>query len=166
MGERTKVNYDFVKVNKLFIKILRNLSGRKKLSITTEEYNQRQQKRQFFKPLVENEDQESGILRGGAITRNIRRRQVDGYDEDSALKQARLRDVSEHHLYRQRRIAPTQEATTDKVALVHNANVVSIHRHIVEILKFQNCQGAYFNSLNEAQKENIQQQIADNLEGK
>ena len=113
----------------------------------------------MLKPLVE--DDEMGIIREGAITRGIRRQQVEDYDEESAPKQARLRDVSEHHLYRERTIVPTRKEESQQVALVHNAKVVSVVKHAVEILKFHNGQGAYFNSLNDEQKDNIQQQMAD-----
>ena len=116
------------------------------------------------KPLAD--DEEAGIIRQGAITRNIRRHQVEEYDEDSAPKQARMREVSGHHLYRERLIAPRQDNSTEVVALSHNARVVSIHRHVVEILKLQEFKGAYFNSLNNAEKENIQQEMADTAEGK
>lgn len=142
--------------------MFRLLSGRQNRGITTEEFNRRRMLQN--KPLVD--DEERGIIRQGAITRNLRRHQVEEYDENSAPKQARMREVSSHHLYRERMIAPSQDKSTDVVALAHNASVVTVHRHIVEILQMQNWQGAYFNSLNEAEKENLQQAMADDVVGK
>ena len=113
----------------------------------------------MLKPLVEDDDM--GIIREGAITRGMRRQQVEDYDEETAPKQARLRDVSEHHLYRERTVVSNKTEPSQQVALVHNATVVSVVKHAVEILKFHNGEGAYFNSLNDEQKENIRQQITD-----
>ena len=104
-------------------------------------------------PLVE--DEERGIIREGAITRGLRRRQVEDYDEETAPKQARLRDISDHHLYRKRMFASAVDETSNQVALVHNAAVVSTHKHVVEILKLQNFEGAYFKALDQAQRDNL-----------
>ena len=64
-------------------------------------------------------------------------------------------------MYRERTIVTNKVDAPQQVALVHNAKVVSVVKHAVEILKFHNGQGAYFNSLNDDQKENIRQQLAD-----
>ena len=153
----------FVEIVKWFSKIkIRLLNGRRRRGITTEEFDRRRAIQS--KPLAE--EYEAGVLRQGAITRDLRRHQVDEYNEDSAPKQARMRDISGHHLYRERMITPSQDKSTDVVALSHNAKVVSVHRHIVEILKLQNCDGAYFNSLNESDKENARQHMSEIVEGK
>ena len=132
--------------------------------MTQSQYDQRNQSLERVRPLVEDEDR--GIIREGAITRGLRRRQVDDYDEETAPKQARLRDVSEYHLFRKRTIvAPKIDDTSNQVAMVHNAAVVSTHKHVVEILKLQNFEGAYFNSLTRDQKDNLESQIEGQIDG-
>ena len=150
---------------KYYITVLRSLSGKGKKAITQQQYEARLQRAQAVEPLVE--DEERGIIREGAITRTLRRRQVEEYDEETAPKQARLRDVSDFHLYRKRTIAPSIDDSSNQMALVHNAAVVSTHKHVVEILKLQNFTGAYFNSLNKAEKENLRTQIeSTEIQGK
>ena len=121
---------------------------------------------QDTRPLVDVDEQfERGIIREGAITHSLRRRQVEEYDDETAPKQARLRDISEHHLFRKRTIAPSVDDSSSQVAMVHNAAVVTTHRHVVEILRLQKFKGAYYNSLNNDQKENIKAQIEGQMGG-
>ena len=159
------MEYNLYNINK---NKFRSLSGKGKRALTQHEHDSRVQMMYENRPLVEDEyvDQfESGIIREGAITHSLRRRQVEDYDEETAPKQARLRDVSEHHLFRKRTIAPSVDDSSNQVAMAHNAAVVTTHRHVVEILKLQKFEGAYYNSLNNDQKENLKAQIDAQMNG-
>ena len=91
----------------------------------------------------------------------MRRAEVDSYNEESAAKQFRLKQMSDNNIYRPRNFVSNVDTPTDELPLASNSTAATTMKHIVEILAMQNFEGAYFNSLSKENKLSLKDYIRD-----
>ena len=138
-----------------------------KAKITQEEREARTKMVANYKPLVENEDDERKMGGNRALTWTDRRQQVDDYTEETASKQFRLRQISEHHLMRKRPyLSILDNIDIEEPSLDPNSDANVIHSHILAILGIQSCEGAFFNSLSQNEQNSVRDFLAENHESK
>ena len=118
---------------------------------------------EVYKPRVEEEEVGVG---GNALSWSTRRQQVDDFTEETAAKQFRLREISDHHLFRKRPyISKIDKISAKEPSIDPNSDASTIFDHIIAILALQNCEGAFFNSLSQNEQENIKDFFAHKTEG-
>ena len=83
------------------------------------------------------------------------------YQFEISSKQFRLREISEHHLFRKRPYLALQANDMDLPKLDQNTDATTVFRHIVEILSLQDGYGAYFDSLSKGEKEYINERLEE-----
>ena len=99
--------------------------------------------------------------RQGALTWDMRRREVDDYTEETAAKQFRLREVSDFHLYRKRPFLALEEKPAVASTSKTSSDGAIAYKHIVEIMAIQYKKGAYYESMSEGEKEAVDQFFFD-----
>ena len=133
-------------------------------AISEEEREARKRMLEAYKPRVEEEEVGVG---GNALSWSTRRQQVDDFTEETAAKQFRLREISDHHLFRKRPYLSSLDnisAREPPITSESDANI--IFDHIIAIMALQNCEGAFFNSLSQNEQETIREYFAQHTEGK
>ena len=140
------------------------MTGNIKYALSQEEFARRKQLQLEYRPRVNNED--LGLLRKGALSYDERRLEVENYTQDTAAKQFRLRELSEHHLHRKRPYLALQANENPVEANFISQQPATAYCHVIGILSMQNCEGTYFDSLSKADQENIKQFFPDDEAGK
>ena len=96
----------------------------------------------------------------------MRRAEVDSYNEESAAKQFRLKQMSDNNIYRPRNFVSNVDTPVDELPLATNSTAATTMKHIIEILAMQNFEGAYFNSLSKDHKLSIKDYFKTLVPGK
>ena len=104
--------------------------------------------------------------RGNTFTWDMRRAEVDSYNEESAAKQFRLKQMSDNNIYRPRNFVSNVDTPVDELPLATNSTAATTMKHIIEILAMQNFEGAYFNSLSKDHKLSIKDYFKTLVPGK